>query len=59
MADDKKITTPNVRFGGTFIDRKYKNYAWNGEAKGRYIRYQARAGEEFGGWVFTDEIVVE
>jgi hexosaminidase len=37
----------------------FKNYAWNGEAKGRYIRYQARAGEEFGGWVFTDEIVVE
>ena len=32
MADEKTITTPNVRFGGTFIDRKYKNYAWNGEA---------------------------
>lgn len=30
-----------------------------GEAKGRYIRYQARAGEEFVGWVFTDEIIVE
>lgn len=37
----------------------FKNYAWKGEAKGRYIRYQARAGEKFGGWVFTDEIVVK
>lgn len=37
----------------------FKNYAWNGNAKGRYVRYQARAGEEFGGWVFTDEIVVK
>lgn len=37
----------------------FKNYAWNGNAKGRYVHYQARAGEEFGGWVFTDEIVVK
>ena len=37
----------------------FKNYAWNGNAKGRYVRYQARAGEEFGGCVFTDEIVVK
>lgn len=36
----------------------FKNFAWKGEAKGRYVRYQARAGKEFGGWVFTDEIVV-
>lgn len=37
----------------------FKNYAWKGETKGRYVRYQARSGKEFGGWVFTDEIVVE
>ena len=37
----------------------FKNYAWKGDAQGRYVRYQARAGKEFGGWVFTDEIVVK
>ena len=29
------------------------------EAKGRYVRYQAQAGSEFGGWIFTDEIIVK
>lgn len=37
----------------------FKNYAWTGQAKGRYVRYQARAGKEVGGWIFTDEIVVK
>lgn len=37
----------------------FKTYGWEGETKARYIRYQALAGEEFGGVVFTDEIVVE
>ena len=33
--------------------------SWQGEAKGRYVRYQAQAGSEFGGWIFTDEIIVK
>lgn len=37
----------------------FKKFAWKGKATGRYVRYQAHAGKEFGGWVFTDEIVVE
>ncbi len=37
----------------------FKNYAWTGDAKARYVRYQARAGKAFGGWIFTDEIVVK
>lgn len=37
----------------------FKNYEWTGDTKGRYVRYQARAGKEFGGWIFTDEIVVK
>ena len=37
----------------------FKNYAWTGEVKARYIRYQAGAGKEFGGWIFTDEIIVK
>lgn len=38
---------------------KFTDISWEGNAKGRYIRYQARAGKEFGGWVFTDEIIVK
>ena len=37
----------------------FKTYGWEGTAKTRFIRYQALAGDEFGGVVFTDEIVVE
>lgn len=37
----------------------FKTYGWEGTAKARFIRYQALAGDEFGGVVFTDEIVVE
>lgn len=37
----------------------FKNIAWQGTANARYIRYQARAGKDYGGWVFTDEIVVK
>ena len=29
------------------------------EKQKRYVRYQAQAGSEFGGWIFTDEIIVK
>lgn len=38
---------------------KFTDIAWEGSAKGRYVRYQARAGKEYGGWIFTDEIIVK
>lgn len=38
---------------------RFTDISWQGEAKGRYIRYQAQAGSEFGGWIFTDEIIVK
>lgn len=36
----------------------FKNYGWHGTTAARYVRYQARAGQAFGGWLFTDEIVI-
>ena len=33
---------------------RFTDISWQGEAKGRYVRYQAQAGSEFGGWIFTD-----
>ncbi len=38
---------------------RFTDISWQGEAKGRYVRYQAQAGSELGGWVFTDEIIVK
>ncbi len=37
----------------------FKNISWKGAVAARYVRYQARAGKDFGGWVFTDEIVIK
>lgn len=37
----------------------FKNFGWQGEAKARYIRYQAIANAEHGGIQFVDEIVVK
>lgn len=36
----------------------FKNFGWKGEAKARYIRYQAQADKVIGGILFLDEIVV-
>ncbi len=36
----------------------FKNFSWEGETAARYIRYQAKYGS-FGGWLFTDEVVVK
>lgn len=38
---------------------KFTDISWEGNAQGRYVRYQAKAGKEFGGWIFTDEIIVK
>ena len=38
---------------------RFTDISWQGEAKGRYVRYQAQAGSEFGGCIFTDEIIVK
>lgn len=38
---------------------KFTKLSWKGDTKGRYVRYQAGAGSEFGGWIFVDEIVVK
>lgn len=38
---------------------RFTDISWQGEAKGRYVRYQAQVGSELGGWIFTDEIIVK
>lgn len=36
----------------------FSNYSWKGKTSGRYVKYTAKPSE-FGGWLFTDEIVVK
>lgn len=37
----------------------FTDFSWEGNAVGRYIRYQAQASEALNGWIFTDEIIVK
>ena len=37
----------------------FKTFGWTGEAKARYVRYQASHDEQFGGFLFVDEIVIK
>lgn len=44
---------------GDVIERSpIRTWGWSGQASARYVRVKAPAGEK-GGWIFTDEIVVE
>lgn len=35
----------------------FRTYEWSGKIQARYVRFQAQAGSH-GGWVFTDEIII-
>ena len=37
----------------------YSNFGWNGKTDARFIRFVARKTGIEGGWIFTDEIMVE
>ena len=37
----------------------FKNFGWKGTAKARYVRYQANIDENFGGFLFVDEIIIK
>ncbi len=43
----------------TDTDKEYfiNDCSWNGRARGRYVRYTATTSKD-GGWIFTDEIIV-
>lgn len=51
-----KIDFPVEKKDGVF----FKDFAWEGDTKARYIRYKASADESIdGAWLFTDEIIVK
>lgn len=63
-----EVSTDGVNFT-TLMDQSYevdkgssiliKKYGWDGQTKGRYVRFVARSSKEIGGWIFTDEIVIK
>ena len=38
---------------------QFRRYRWNGKAQARYVKVSARSSTELGGWIFTDEIVID
>lgn len=61
ISGDGKEFTELKRIGHKVVKDEqlsFLHFGWEGEAKARYVRYQASAGE-FGGFLFTDEIVVK
>lgn len=38
---------------------QFRHYGWTGQARARYVRYVALQNGHPGGWIFTDEIVVQ
>ena len=37
----------------------YREFGWSGQTAARYVRLKARHNGHPGGWIFTDEIIVE
>ncbi|EJX08417.1 glycosyl hydrolase family 20, catalytic domain protein [gut metagenome] len=37
---------------------QYQDITWHGSARGRFVRYQAKADPAVSGWIFTDEIII-
>lgn len=52
--------TPAKKMENGFADKgavEFRTYSWEGKADARFVRYQAVKSEK-GGWLFTDEIII-
>ena len=61
LSSDGETFTEVARIGHEVVRDEglsFKNFGWSGNAKTRYIKYQANRGPQRG-WLFTDEIVVK
>ena len=52
-----KVGDLDVREVSRDKDYFIRHFRWEGKARARYVRLQASEGK-FGGWIFTDEIVI-
>lgn len=57
--DGKNFTTlKEERPGADAAEYGFRTHGWQGEVRARYVRLAARSGEK-GGWLFTDEIIID
>lgn len=63
VSDDNKEYREIKRIVNTISDKEegllFEDFGWEGDAEARYIRYRALSNGIDGGWLFTDEIVVQ
>ncbi|MEG1865201.1 MAG: beta-N-acetylhexosaminidase [Alistipes sp.] len=63
LSDDQITYQPLATADNTlpfdFKQTAYRNFGWTGTASGRYVRMTARSNGHAGGWLFTDEIIIE
>lgn len=63
VSDDNVNFTPLATVGSDIpVESKpvrFKEFGWTGDAQARYVRLKAYHNGRPGGWIFTDEIVVE
>ena len=57
--DGEHFSELSHQFFSVDLSKPYtiQKLTWEGSSKGRFVRIQARSGEH-GGWIFTDEIVI-
>lgn len=63
VSDDNERFTPLATVGNDipveFKQDCYREFGWTGQTETRYVRLKARHNGRPGGWIFTDEIIVE
>ena len=63
VSDDNERFTPLATVGNDipveFKQDCYREFGWTGQTEARYVRLKARHNGRPGGWIFTDEIIVE
>ena len=63
VSDDNEHFTPLATVGNDipveFKQDCYREFGWTGQTEARYVRLKARHNGRPGGWIFTDEIIVE
>ena len=62
VSNDGKVFTELARIDHEVVkddEVTFKNFGWSGETNARYVRYQANHDENFGGFLFVDEIVIK
>lgn len=56
--DFRRIAVVENDYPETAERPEYRTFGWTGSEQARYVRYHAILNERVGGWLFTDEIII-